>query len=70
MSKITVTARDEAYPYWVCSDCGTKAQSNPKKIFETSTYHAGRCEVCWEYKAVTEPRDFGYPVFLIEEEYV
>lgn len=52
------------YPQWVCEDCGKKAakKSYIKQMF-VSTWHMDKCDVCGEEKAVTEPRDFGYPKF-------
>lgn len=54
---------DDDYPVWVCSECGNKAQKDKRRIHAVATFHSGWCEVCDQYKAVTEPRDFGYPVF-------
>lgn len=55
------------YPEWVCLDCGSEALKHPanadKKIFEYSTWHEGICEVCGQKKTITQPRDFGYPIF-------
>ena len=51
------------YPIWVCYDCGNKAQQDKSKIFSISTYHIKKCDVCEEVKAVTQARDFGYPMF-------
>ena len=52
----------KAYPHWVCHGCGIKAQGRP--IMDgMSTYHEAKCDVCGETKAVTQPRDFGYPDF-------
>ena len=56
---------------WVCSDCGRKAMQLPenkgKRAFQISTYHTGECDVCKQRKAVTETRDFMFPVFEMEE---
>lgn len=51
------------YPSWVCWDCGTKASQVKEHQGGVATYHMGICEVCKESKAVTQPRDFGYPKF-------
>ena len=51
------------YPQQVCNDCGNKAQRDKSKIFTVSTYNMGLCDVCGKDKAVTQPRDFGYPHF-------
>lgn len=50
------------YPVWVCDKCALDASEGEKPI-SLSTYHAGICDVCTKNKAVTEPRDFGYPKF-------
>ena len=55
------------YPVWVCSDCGWNAQPDKSQVFLVSTYHTGTCGVCKKKKAVTEPRDFGYPTFPEED---
>lgn len=47
------------YPYRVCHDCGAKYG----KAWTMSTWHSNVCQVCGETKAVTEPRDYGYPAF-------
>jgi hypothetical protein len=48
------------YPPWICDDCGTKYGS---RIPLFATYHYGdQCGWCEaENKAVTEPRDYGWP---------
>ena len=51
------------YHDWVCYDCGIKARGRPLPDGSISTYHEGKCGVCGKTKAVTEPRDFGYPDF-------
>lgn len=55
----------------VCWDCGHAALELPinkiKKNFLISTYHKGKCDVCKQDKSVTEPRDFGYPIFEVME---
>jgi len=56
-----VVQKNKPYPTWVCSDCGKKASK--KGQFMCSTWHKGKCGVCGEIKAVTEPRDFHYPKF-------
>lgn len=50
------------YPSWVCSDCATKAGGRLLDP-ESTTTHTGDCEVCGMPKAVTQPRDYGYPRF-------
>lgn len=58
--------------YCVCSDCGKAALKLPenkgKKQFDVSTFHRGVCDVCSQIKAVTETRDFMYPVFEVNDE--
>ncbi len=53
--------------FWVCNDCGNEALSLPvnknKRRFLVSTFHLGKCDVCNKEKAVTQTRDFGFPVF-------
>ena len=53
--------------YLVCQDCGSKALKSPinkgKTQFSVSTWHEGRCDVCYKERAVTEARDFGYCIF-------
>lgn len=55
----------------VCSNCGDKAlrlpENNKKKRMLVSTFHFGICNVCGIKKAVTEVRDFGYPIFEVKE---
>lgn len=51
----------------LCCDCGTKYQTRPGT--RISTFHEGRCYCCGEVKAVTEERDFGYPVYPEHPEY-
>ncbi len=56
--------KKKIYPVWICRDCGLRASGN--KSFLVSCYHNGKCDICKEYKAVTEPRDFFYPKFKEE----
>ena len=44
-------------PAWTCYECGRLYGS-----FKcgTATWHHGECGACGKFKAVTEPRDFGY----------
>ena len=48
------------YPEWICSSC---AEQNGGKMPEThlACWHFDECGVCGYRKAVTQPRDFGYP---------
>lgn len=55
----------------VCSDCGHAAMKLPenkgKRPFQVSTFHTGKCDVCKETKAVTQTRDYMYPVFEVKD---
>lgn len=48
------------YPSWVCHDCATAAGGVARR---DSTWHEEPCQVCGMTKAVTQPRDYGYPRF-------
>ncbi len=54
------------YPAWVCNSCGYTAKMKKMGHMESmvATYHTAPCDVCGEICAVTEPRDFGYPLFV------
>lgn len=65
------------YPTWCCYECGknarefsTKAGHKVGPMILVSTYHEDTCDVCGETKSVTEPRDFGYPIFDGHTNYV
>ena len=47
-------------PMWCCSDCGNRYGQRIPTGVHIASYHNGLCEVCGVWKAVTEPRDFGY----------
>lgn len=59
----------------VCDKCGIEANrltclkkygKEPlKPKFDVSTYHDGICDVCWEYRPITEVRDFFDPDFSL-----
>lgn len=51
------TKKQRAEANWVCHDCGIK-YGEPRDCY--ATYHLGKCDVCGEEKAVTEPRDYNY----------
>jgi len=54
------------YPSWVCIDCAINAltEDELKRLNgHLSTFHKDICGVCGKEKAVTEPRDYGYPIF-------
>lgn len=57
----------ENYPEWTCRQC---AQAHAGKIrpHNSSTFHMNICDVCNEWTAVTEPRDFCYPKFTIKRD--
>ena len=55
-------AKLKAYPIWICPDCGLK-NGKVSTACGCYTVHNGKCDVCGVEKAVTEPRDFGYPEF-------
>ncbi len=51
----------DGYPAWICDEC---AQSRGhRNQFQASTYHEDVCGWCEQMKAVTQPRDFGYPKY-------
>jgi len=52
------------YPSWVCYDCARNAGYVCQGMqMQLSTYHMGICDVCNEEKALSEPRNYGYPRF-------
>lgn len=52
------------YPTWVCIECGANAAIEQHlPVMKVSTFHEGICGICGKTKAVTEPRDYGYPKF-------
>ena len=55
-------SKGRKYPSWVCKEC---AETAGGRIPEDHCYtmHEDKCGVCGEVKAVTEPRDYGYPEF-------
>ena len=50
------------YPSWVCADCAEKAGGN-MPAHHIATWHNGKCGVCEQEVAVTEPRDYRHPKF-------
>jgi hypothetical protein len=48
------------YPTWTCIRCAMEAGGRQASL---STFHYDKCDVCGKDKAVTQPRDFGYPNF-------
>jgi hypothetical protein len=53
------------YPHWVCLDCALAAGGRAPTL---ATFHNDQCDVCKQEKAVSQPRDFGYPQFEISAE--
>jgi hypothetical protein len=47
---------------FVCTECAEKAGGKMPKN-HIATWHDGKCDICHKLKPVTEPRDFGHPVF-------
>lgn len=47
------------YPAWICQDCGMR-WGNQVAGGRVVTWHPGRCGICQQETAVTEPRDFGH----------
>ena len=50
---------DREYPDWICYDCGSKHGRTSEG--HLATWHIGDCGWCGANKAVTQPRDYGYP---------
>lgn len=48
---------DDAYPTWVCFECGEKYGRHAPGI---CTVHEDVCGICGKTVPVTEPRDFGH----------
>lgn len=44
---------------WICAPCGAR-HCNGMRDGHIATWHIGRCDICADETAVTEPRDFGY----------
>lgn len=44
---------------WICAPCGAR-YCNGIRDGHIATWHVGRCDICANETAVTEPRDFGY----------
>jgi len=61
LSKNKIDFDNDGYPCWICNECATsRGYSNRCTM---STYHEDACGWCEEIKAVTQPRDYGYPRF-------
>ena len=50
------------YPAWICNECAKSNRGYMPKD-HIATYHLGKCGWCNQQNAVTEPRDWKYPVF-------
>ncbi len=44
---------------WICAPCGAQ-HCNGMRDGHIATWYVGRCDICADETAVTEPRDFGY----------
>lgn len=62
MSFYVTSKKKKEYPDWVCFDCAIKAGGKMPEG-HLATFHVGVCDVCFDKKIVTEPRDYGYPKF-------
>lgn len=58
----------DAYPAWICADCGTKY--GRAKEGHLATFHFGNpsdpldvCGWCGKSRGITQPRDYGRPPF-------
>lgn len=58
----TPTDSGKDYPSWICSFCGETHGKTTKD--QVATFHIGICGWCGNERAVTEPRDYGYPKFV------
>jgi hypothetical protein len=45
------------YPDVICKQCG---DTHGRRSLGVATWYAGTCNICGQYKLVTEPRDFGH----------
>jgi hypothetical protein len=50
------------YPAWVCGQCAV-AHGGIWAKGHVATFHDGPCGWCGENRAVTEPKDYGYPIY-------
>ena len=55
------------YPVWTCQECA-KAHGGSVPAGHICCFHMDICDVCFTWKSVTEPRDFGYPKFAINRD--
>jgi len=58
--KVKVT--NDNYPVWSCGDCASEAGGQWPKG-HLGTFHSNYCPVCGNKRAVTSPRDWGYPKY-------
>ncbi len=61
--KVATVCRPK-YPPWTCSECATAAGGRLRNPAGT-TWHVGYCPVCDRRRALTEPRDYGWPDFKL-----
>ena len=50
------------YPHWVCHACASESGAS---VADLATFHEDICDVCNDWKSVTESRDYGYPKDLL-----
>ena len=60
-----ISKDDKNYPLFVCLDCGEKASK--VKCQGVIKIYEGTCEVCQENKSIISTRNFGYPIFKVED---
>ena len=55
----------DSYPSWICRQCAYKngGKSAHGHVFSLSP---GVCGWCEQQKVVTQPRDYGYPIYQDE----
>ncbi len=66
MNKIKVNQCENnfsLYPQWICKDCAIN-NSGIWPEGHHGSFHGGVCGWCEEEKGVTQPRDWGYPIYL------
>ena len=53
------------YPAWICGECGNEHGRRPDGHFPT--WHLGQCGWCGLKRHVTEPRDYRWPKWPVED---
>lgn len=54
--------------HYVCFDCGNNADKrNPIPESGGTTVHNGICDVCKDMRPIAHVRNFGFPIFEVEE---